>query len=53
MFLTEVLKTGLQEVYEILRTLTESSFWRRIFKVVKTRILDVLRPKFNSSNFQD
>ena len=43
-----VFKTGLQDVYEDLKTLTDPSFWRRILKVPKTSILDVLQPKFNA-----
>ena len=42
-----VLKTGLQDGYEDLITLTDPLFWRRIFKVLKTSILDVLQPRFN------
>ena len=32
----KVFKTGLQDGYEDLKTLTDPSFWRRIFKVPKT-----------------
>ena len=41
-------KTGLQDGYEDLKTLTDLSFWRRIFKAIKTSNLDVLQPKFNA-----
>ena len=34
-----VFKTDLQDGYEDLKTLTDPSFWRRIFKVPKTSIL--------------
>ena len=43
-----VLKTGLQDVYEDLKTLTNPSFWRRIFKVPKTSILVVFKLKLVS-----
>ena len=41
-------KTGLQDGYEDLKTLTNPSFWRRISKALATSILDVLQPKFNT-----
>ena len=47
-----VFKTGLQDVYEDLKTLTDPSFWRRIFKVLKTSVQDVLHPKFNALSRQ-
>ena len=43
-----VFKTGLQDGYEDLKTLSDPSFWRCIFKVFKTIIPDVLQPKFNA-----
>ena len=47
-FWRPVFKTGLQDGYEDLKKLTDPSCWRRIFKVPKTSILDVLQPKFNA-----
>ena len=47
-FWRPVWKTGLQDVYEDLKTLTDTSFWIRNFKVLKTSILDVWQPKFNA-----
>ena len=46
MYLEDVFKTGLKDVYEDLITLTDPSFWRCVFKGLKTSILDVLQPKF-------
>ena len=38
-------KTGLQDVYEDLKTFTDPSFWRRVFKDLKTSFLNVLKPQ--------
>ena len=46
--LRPVFKTRHQDAHADLKTLTDSSFCRRIFKVLKTSILDVLQPKFNA-----
>ena len=46
--LRPVFKTGVQDVYTDLKTLTDPSFWRRMFKVLKISILDALQPKFNA-----
>ena len=43
-----VFKNGLQDGCEDLKTLTDTSFWKRIFKVLKTSNLNVLQPKFNA-----
>ena len=40
--------TGFQDVYEDLKMLTDSSFWRRIFKAPKNSFLDVLKPKLDA-----
>ena len=50
MYLEDVLKTSLQDrsSRRVWRLKNDPSFWKRIFKVLKVNILDVLQPKFNA-----
>ena len=52
MSLKNTLKTSLEDVYEDLKTLTvtvtDPSFWRRIFEALKTSFLDLLKLKLDS-----
>ena len=48
MSLKDILKTSPEDVYEDLKTLTDPSFWRRIFKANKASFLDVLNPKLDA-----
>ena len=48
MSLKHILKTSLEDVYEDLKTLTDLSFRRRIFKALKTSFLDVLKLKLDA-----
>ena len=43
-----VSKTGLQDVYENLKTLTDPSSGRRIFKALNTGFINVLKPKLDT-----
>ena len=48
MSLKAILKISLEDVYDDLKRLTDPSFWRRIFKALKTSFLDVLKPKLDA-----
>ena len=42
------MKTSIDKVYEDLKHISEKSFERRLFKVFKISLSDVLQPKFNA-----
>ena len=48
MMLREILKSSFEDVYQDLKTVTDPSFWRRIFKALDTSFLDVLKPKLDA-----